>query len=97
MLCSMKTTVRSAAHPSPAPRAPGVPVSPVGRVGDALQSDELPSLAQILEHFRRHGTVALTVAAEAPPPPADEPIAGLDMCEHEGRTLFDEFFGPPER
>lgn len=74
--------------------------APVGHVAEALAGDHLPSLADILEHYRRHGTVAASaatwpaaasaVAAEA----FDEPILGLQTRELEGSELFEQFFGP---
>ncbi|MBI5255887.1 MAG: hypothetical protein HY855_05265 [Burkholderiales bacterium] len=94
----MNPTARRTPSLPGAPRALAASRGAVGHVADALHADELPSLAQILEHFRRHGTVARTVAAEVSvPPPPDEAIAGLHTRELEGPTLFDEFFGPPER
>ena len=72
---------------------------PVGRLAEALAGDSLPSLADILEHYRRHGTVAATAvawpaASAAAADPFDEPILGLQTRELEGPELFEQFFGP---
>lgn len=83
----------------------------VGHVADALEAQALPSLTQILQHYREHGTVARTVAAWHPtlpqdlpaappsagPSPFAEPIEGLHTRELDGSELFEQFFGPEAR
>lgn len=89
------------ARPSTA-HAVGVPAAGV--------PDKLPSLARILEHYRRHGTLAGSLARGGWPddsPPAarpqprsqlfSEPITGLQTRELDGPGLFERYFGsaPP--
>ena len=83
----------------------------VGHVAEALDNASLPSLSQILQHYREHGTVARLVATWNPtqsddlidePPPARpnpflEPIDGLHTRELDGSDLFEQFFGRDTR
>ncbi len=99
---------RSPRRPPPQPAGSLPPVrgvAPVGRVAEALEREDLPSLSDILAHYRQHGTVARTVAAWHPNPPQalpspaeapqafDEAITGLQTRELDGPDLFDHFFG----
>lgn len=92
----------AAARPLPDRAEPTARAVPVGHVAEALAgTDPLPSLADILAHYRRHGTVARTVAAWPGTSPAplpatpefDEPILGLQTSEVHSPDLFDQFFG----
>ncbi|NRF69339.1 hypothetical protein HLB44_20275 [Aquincola sp. S2] len=83
------------ARPKPSPAA-----SPWASAEEPT-AEQVPPLSQILAHYRRHGTLAGSVARSevvaAPPPaaaaPFSEQIDGLHTRELDGRALFEHYFG----
>jgi hypothetical protein len=87
------------ARPRPPTAPPALPAAVSPWAPAAAPAGAVPPLSQILAHYRRHGTLAGDVArAEGVPAPTGLPgifreaLAGLQIRELGGDTLFDQYF-----
>ena len=87
-------TMNPHSRPAPSPRDPASPrrsgLGSLRGAADALEWEELPSLAHILAHYREHGTVARTVAAWHPTQPQTLPMAPVKAAATPGPLPFAE-------